>query len=168
MHVRFATHNDIPALVRLRFDFFDDDPRLAVTGNNRTLIAAQLERYYERHLNRDFFAALAYATGSSADGGFIDSGEIAAVSFLVLHEKPANYRFPTGITGEILNVFTYIEYRFNGYATAALKLLIDKAREENASVVELRATHSGKPVYEKLGFEDAHSTHSTEMVLRLL
>jgi hypothetical protein len=43
-----------------------------------------------------------------------------------------------------------IEYRFNGYATAILKLLLDKAREENASVVELRATHSGKPVYEKL------------------
>lgn len=158
MHVRIAAREDIPALVRLRLDFFDDDPHMAVTGEMRARITAQLESYYERHLNRDFFAALAIA----------DDGKIAAVSFLVIHEKPANYRFPTGKTGEILNVFTYIEYRFNGYATAALKALIDKAREEKASVVELRATRSGKPVYEKLGFEEAHSAHSTEMVLKLV
>lgn len=158
MHVRFAAHEDVPALVRLRFDLFDDDPHMAVAGEKRAQIAAQLESYYRRHLNLDFFAAMAFTGGN----------EIAAVSFLVIHEKPANYRFPTGRIGEILNVFTYIEYRFNGYATAVLKALIDKAREENASLVELRATRSGKPVYEKLGFEETHDTNSTEMVLKLI
>lgn len=157
MDVRFAEHSDIPELVRLRFDFFDDDPHMAVTGEKMSLIAAQLQRYYEKHLNHDFFAALA-----------ITDGRIAAVSFLVLHEKPANYRFPTGRTGEILNVFTYIEYRFNGYATATLKALIDKARKENVSLIELAATSSGKPVYEKLGFTDILHSHSTDMVLSLI
>lgn len=157
MHVRFATHDDITDLVRLRLDFFDDDPHMSVTGEKRAQIAAQLEGYYARHLNRDFFAALAIA-----------DGKIAAVSFLLIHEKPANYRFPTGKTGEILNVFTYIEYRFYGYATATLKALIGKAKDENVSLIELAATPSGKPVYERLGFEDALHTHSTEMVLRLI
>lgn len=157
MHVRFAQTANISDLLRLRFDFFDDDPNMAVAGEKRAQLAAQLQSYYERHLNRDFFAAL------------VETEEkIAAVSFLAIHEKPANYRFPTGRIGEILNVFTYIEYRFNGYATAALKLLIEKAKEENASLIELAATKDGKPVYEKLGFEEAHSTHSTEMVLRLV
>lgn len=158
MLIRFAAHEDIPALVRLRFDFFDDDPHMAVAGEKRAQIAAQLESYYRRHLNRDFFAAMAFA----------DCNEIASVSFLLIHEKPANHRFPTGRIGEILNVFTYIEYRFNGYATAVLKTLIDKAREENASLVELRATCSGKPVYKKLGFEETHGANSTEMVLQLV
>jgi predicted acetyltransferase len=157
MHVRFAAHDDIPALVRLRFDFFATAPHLIVTGEEKAQMAATLESYYERHLNRDFFAALAV----------IDE-KIAAVSFLGIYEKPANYRYPTGKTAQIHNVFTYIEYRFNGYATATLKLLIDKAREENVSLIELAATKDGKPVYEKLGFEEAHSTHSTEMVLRLI
>jgi hypothetical protein len=106
MHVRFATPADIPDLVRLRFDFFDDDPHMSVTGEKRAQIAAQIESYYARHLNLDFFAALA-----------IVDDKIAAVSFLGIYEKPANYRYPTGKTAQIHNVFTYIEYRFNGYAT---------------------------------------------------
>lgn len=157
MDVRFAEHRDIHDLIRLRLDFFDDDAHMAVAGEKRALITAQLEGYYEKHLNRDFFAALALIDGS-----------IAAVSFLLIHEKPANHRFPTGKTGEILNVFTYIEYRFNGCATATLKRLIDKAREENVSLIELAATSSGKPVYEKLGFTDVLHSHSTDMVLSLI
>lgn len=157
METRFAAASDITDLVRLRFDFFDTDPRLLVTGEKKSIISMQLRDYYERHLNRDFFAALAEV-----------DGHIAACSYLVIHERPANYRFPTGKTGEILNVFTYTEYRFNGYATATLKCLIEKAAQENASFIELSATSSGKPVYEKLGFEVAASSHSTEMILTLI
>lgn len=156
MDVRFALPADIPDLVRLRFDFFDTDPRLTVTGDMKPRIAEQLQLYFERHLNKDFFAALAEA-----------DGHIAACSFLSIHEKPANYRFPTGKIAEILNVFTYTEYRFNGYATAVLKLLIDKAQQEDASFIELSATSAGKHVYEKLGFEAAESGHYTEMFLKL-
>lgn len=157
MEVRFAAYGDIDLLIRLRLDFFDDDPVMTVTDEKRAIITTQLRDYYTKHLNKDFFAALA-----------VVDGNVAAVSFLLIHEKPANYRFPTGIIGEILNVFTYIEYRFNGFATATLKALIEKAREENASVVELSATKAGRPVYEKLGFVDVLHTHSTEMVLSLL
>lgn len=155
MHVRLAVPDDIPVLVRMRLDFFDADPELTVTGAKRDLIEAQLRDYFEKHLNRDFFAALAIVNGAAA-----------AVSFLVIHEKPANHRFPSGKTGEILNVFTYTEYRFNGYATATLKRLIEKAREENASFVELMATASGRPVYEKLGFTEAVQDDHTRMTLR--
>lgn len=157
MDVHFALPADIHDLIRLRFDFFDTDPRLAVTGTQKALMAAQLQSYYEKHLNRDFFAALAEA-----------DGRIAAVSFLAIYEKPANYRFPTGKIAEILNVFTYTEYRFNGYATATLKLLIEKAQQEKASFIELSATSSGKPVYEKLGFEEARPSPDTKMVLTLI
>lgn len=157
MDVRFAAAADIPDLIRLRFDFFDADPVLALTAEQRALMTPRLQGYYEKHLNRDFFAALAIA-----------DGRMAAGAFLVIHEKPPNYRFPTGKTGEILNVFTYVEHRLNGLATAALRLLIAKAKEENVSFLELSATSAGKPVYEKLGFTQTPPGRDTDMILKML
>ncbi|NLA87483.1 MAG: hypothetical protein GX847_09470 [Clostridiales bacterium] len=66
MDIHFAQHTDIPDLIRLRLDFFDDDPVMKVTGDKRGQIAAQLKSYYTNHLNRDFFAALAEVDGMLA------------------------------------------------------------------------------------------------------
>jgi GNAT superfamily N-acetyltransferase len=155
MEIRFAGPEDIDALIRLRFKFFSEEPELALSGSLETVLAGQLRRYIEEHLNKDFFVALAG-----------EDGRLAAVSFLVIHEKPANVRFPTGKTGEILNVYTLPEHRRKGFASAALKLLIHKAREEDASFIELSASESGKYVYEKLGFIAKPSRSFTEMVLK--
>ena len=156
MEILFAGYDDIGTLIRLRLEFFREEPELSPDSTAEAILSQRLRHYYKEHLNRDFFAALA-AVG----------GEIAAVSFLVLHEKPANINFPTGKTGEILNVFTRAEHRRKGYATATLKLLIGKARELGASPVELSASESGRYVYEKLGFAVKPARGFTEMVLRL-
>ncbi|SHI11281.1 Acetyltransferase (GNAT) domain-containing protein [Sporobacter termitidis DSM 10068] len=156
MELRFAAPDDIEELIRLRLDFFAEEPDLTPDEVQAAAIASELRGYFRRQLNRDFYAALA-----------VSGGRAAAVSFLVVHRKPANVRFPTGKTGEILNVYTRPPYREKGLATAALKLLIEKAKEEGLSFIALSATAAGKPVYERLGFTENSPQDYTEMTLRL-
>lgn len=157
MAVRFATQDDIAALVKIRFDYFASE-NWALDEETESSIRAQLQKYYSEHLNRDFFAAV-------IDG---ETGGFASAAFLVVFEKPANPSFPTGKTGLILSVFTYPEYRKKGCATLALKTLIDVAKTQNLSYIELSASESGKSVYGKLGFQKHESAHFTEMRLTLV
>jgi GNAT superfamily N-acetyltransferase len=113
--------------------------------------------YIKRHLNTDFFASLAE----------ID-GQIVSTAYLATAEKPANASWPTGKIGTILNVFTFPEHRRKGCATACLNMLIDIAKRENCSYLELSASEMGKPVYEKLGFQVPAPSHFTPMRLSLL
>lgn len=157
MNFRLANQSDIDTLVTVRFDYFAAE-NWVIDDKKRELISSRLRKYYTSHLNNDFFAAFAET----------DSGDLAAVSFLVISEKPANLSFPTGKTGVILNVLTYPEYRRKGYATQTLNMLIDIARINELSFLELSASEMGRPVYKKLGFEEAGKAHHTEMKLSLL
>lgn len=157
MNVRMATIKDLDMLVKARFDYFSAE-KWEVTADKKVMISSQLEQYYPKHLNNDFFAALAE-----------DNGNIASTAFLVVCEKPANLGFPTGKTGLILNVLTYPEYRRMGFATRTMNLLIEEAKRQNLSYIELSASESGKPLYEKLGFkEQESSSHFTDMKLSLI
>lgn len=157
MTIRFADAGDIPALVKLRFDFLAAEPEQAMPDSQKTRFRTQYLKYYENHLNHDFYAAVAE-----------ENGIVVSVSFLVIQEKPANVNFPTGKTGLILNVFTYPEHRRRGYAAETLKLLIEKANHEALSYLELSATEAGAYVYRKLGFIEKKPGSHTEMRLSLL
>lgn len=152
-----ATYEDIDRLIKLRFDYFAAE-RWEYTDNIGDSIRSELRRYYTEHLNRDFFAALA------AD----DAANIASTAFLAIFEKPANLSFPTGKTSMIFNVLTYPEYRRMGYATGTMSLLIERAKRENLSYIELSSTELGKPLYKKLGFEERGPSPFTEMKMSLL
>lgn len=156
MEVRFAERCDIDALVRFRFDYFREEPELTLSGDMEPVIEERLRHYFNEHLNKDFFASLVE-----------HEAQLAAVSFLAIHEKPANINCQTGKTSEILNVYTLPEHRRKGFSTASLKLLIDKARELNASNIKLSASPSGKYVYEKLGFVVVPARSFTDMRLIL-
>jgi GNAT superfamily N-acetyltransferase len=157
LNFRLANPNDIDTLVKVRFDYFAAE-NWVIDDNKRELISSRLYKYYPSHLNNDFFSAFAET----------DSGDLAAVSFLVITEKPANLSFPTGKTGVILNVLTYPEYRRKGYAAQTLNMLIDIARKNELSFLELSASEMGRPLYKKLGFKEAEKAHHTEMKLSLL
>ncbi len=156
MHARMATHNDVDTLIKVRFDYFATE-KLEITDDKRELISYQLKEYYSKHLNLDFFAA------------FIedDSGNIVSTAFLVIFEKPANLSWPTGKTGMILNVHTYTKYRKMGYATKTMNLLIQEAKNQDLSYIELSASELGKSLYKKLGFQEFESSHFTEMKMYL-
>ena len=156
--IRKATKSDIEILIKLRLDFLTDDGD-SLTSNEEVKITEQLRGYFTKHFDiGDFTAALAEV-----------DGKIAATAFLIISERPVNPRaFITGKTALILNVLTYPEYRRQGIATKLLELLIDEAKKADASFIELTATPMGKPVYEKLGFQEKAHGNYTDMKLNLL
>jgi len=155
MIVRFANHDDVDKLIKVRFDYFTAD-NYELTDEMIKRINSQLAEYYEKHLNKDFFAALVE-----------DEGRLAATAFLVISDMPANTLCPTGRYGKVLNVLTYEEYRRKGYATAAMKMLIEEAKRQNLSYIELSASEMGKGVYKKLGFQETGSRYQPMKLILL-
>ena len=153
--LRFATAADIEQLIALRFDYFSAE-NMVMTDAQHTQIEQNLRGYFSRHLGTSFFAAVVEVDGKPA-----------SVAFLSVFEKPANPSFPTGKTATVYNVFTYPGNRKKGYATQAMNALVEKGREHGLSYIDLSATGMGKPLYEKLGFEQKAGSHYTEMRLRL-
>jgi GNAT superfamily N-acetyltransferase len=61
-------------------------------------------------------------------------------------------------------VYTYPEYREKGVATTIIKKIIEEAKKENVSIINLLATEDGEKVYRKLGFFE---TEDKSMRLKL-
>lgn len=140
MKIHRVNHNYIHTLVELRLTYLQYHfGELSKDEQNQLL--KQLPDYFTRHLEKDFFAYIAE-----------DEGKAVSTAFLVINEKPANPNFITGKTGMLLNVYTDPDYRRQGIATKILKELIEIAKKENLSYIEIVATEAGIPVYRKLGF----------------
>jgi len=130
---------DIDQLIRLRFDFF------AAIGHpaeeNREEIEASLRSYFERHIGKDCFVL-----------ALQESDEIIASGYLTVNEIPANRNALNGLSGTLLNLFTYPSHRGKGYGTALIEAIKAEARNRNLSFIDLYATEQGTPLYEKTGF----------------
>lgn len=146
MILRKATIEDINVLVQLRIDYLIDD-RGYLEEDEKEIITDQLKCYYQSHISKDFLAILAE-----------ENGIILSTAFLTITEKPANPSFITGVTGTLLNVFTYPGYRRKGIATKVISLLLEEGKKVNVSSFELFATEKGKPLYKKLGFVEPKCT----------
>lgn len=142
-------------LIKLRLDYLTED-RGALSESEKQAVITQLSAYYPKHIESDFIAYIAEAEHN-----------VIAGAFLVVSERPANPAFISGKIGTILNVFTYPEHRRKRIAAVLLRRLIEEARVQNLSYIELSATKSGKPLYEKLGFIVKRSKY-TEMKLQLI
>lgn len=153
MNIRKATIEDMDILIKLRLDYLSADMG-SLAPADEAAIRSQLATYYTKHINNDFIAVLAELNGI-----------VVSTAFLVISEKPANPTFITGKTGTILNVLTYPEYRRMGIATKLVYRIIDEAKQQGVSSIDLSATEDGKPLYEKLGFIESKYPY---MKLRLL
>lgn len=151
---RIATKADIDKLLQLRIDYLTED-RGYLSNNDKEAVLKQLKVYYRKSIGNSFFAVLAE-----------EDNEIIGTAFLVISEKPANPAFITGKIGTVLNVLTYPEHRKQGVATTLLNTIIEISKQKDLSFIELSATKSGKPLYEKLGFLVKQSNY-TEMKLTL-
>ena len=154
---RKATIADVDILIKLRFDYLADDKGRSLKASEQMAIAAQLRDYIPREIGNKFLAYIAE----------LDNAVISTV-YLAVAEKPANTSFITGKTATVLNVFTCPNYRKKGIATHLLKMMIEDARAMQISCLDLSASESGKPLYEKLGFTCVENTKYTEMKLRLI
>lgn len=142
MNICKATLDDIDDLIRLRIDFLTmDQGRLS--DQNEKDIRAQLKVYLAKHIPlEDFIAVIAKHP----------TGKIASAAFLIIQERPANPSFITGLTGTLLNVVTYPEFRRKGIASQVIGEIINEARQKGVSSIDLYATDDGRELYKKLGF----------------
>jgi GNAT superfamily N-acetyltransferase len=145
--LRKATFDDIELLIRLRIDYLTED-RGKLSPDEEAAVTSQLQNYFMRHIpDNTFIGILAEIEGN-----------IVCTAFLAVSEKPANPTFITGITGTMLNVLTYPEYRRKGIATKVIERVIDEAKLIGVSRIDLSATIDGKYLYEKLGFTESSYT----------
>ena len=150
-----ASKKDISALCDLRIAYLIEDFG-TISSENLKILQKTLPKYYKKHLNKDLFIFLTKR-----------DAEIVACAFLLLVEKPASPSFITGKTGTVLNVYTKPKYRKNGYAKKLLTMLLKEAKEKNVSVIELKSTEAGYPLYKALGFEEiVEKYHNMKIVLR--
>lgn len=148
MDFRKAEINDISQLVEMRLGYLEENHG-SLTQEEITKIRDSLPSYYENHLGRDMMIYVAD-----------DGAEIVSTVFLLVVEKPANPSFITGKTGTVLNVYTKPQYRQKGLAGKLMNMMLDDAKENKLSFVELKATKMGKPLYEKLGFNIEKSSYT--------
>jgi len=154
MEFRKADIIDRDALVEMRMLYLADDIG-SIAPNIEKQIKEQLPDYFERHLNRDLFVYIAE-----------DGEKAVSCCMLIVTEKPANTRFPHGLTGSVLNVYTRQEYRRQGLAGKLMRMLINDAVELGLDLIELKATSDGIKLYKSLGFDQDFSKY-TEMKLVL-
>jgi predicted acetyltransferase len=103
-----------------------------------------LENYFINHVkNNDFIGIVCEC-----------NKEAISTAFLAIYENPANTNFTNGRIGTLLNVYTYPKYRKNGISTNIIKTIIEEAKEQNVSVIDLMATNDGEKIYRKFGFKE--------------
>ena len=147
MNIERATREDIDELVELRLAYLTEDSGPLGRGVTET-ITRDLPSYYQRHLGRDLFVYVAK-----------DEGSIVSCAFLLVIEKPMSPAFLTGKTGIVLNVYTRPAFRRQDHAKRLMERLLDDARKMELSVVELKATDDGYPLYLSVGFADDASKY---------
>ena len=137
-----ATAQDTGMLTELRIAYLKEDLG-EINNADLKLIESLLPGYYEKHLNKDLKV---YVVRNERD--------IVSCAFLLIVEKPMSPSFITGKTGIVLNVYTKPEYRKKGYAKKLMNMMLEDAKAENVSIIELKATEDGYSLYRSVGFED--------------
>jgi GNAT superfamily N-acetyltransferase len=97
--------------------------------------------------------------------GFLveEAGEVNAGIGLMIIDWPPHFLHPKSAQrGYICNVFVEPEHRGKGLATMLMKQAEEEFRRRGVSFLELHASKLGRPVYERLGWQN-----SVEMVKRL-
>lgn len=80
--------------------------------------------------------------------------EIISAAMVCYYQLLPTISNKTGKTGYIQNVFTLPDYRGRGYATELMNKIILDAKDRKVGRLLLSATDMGRPVYEKIGFEE--------------
>jgi GNAT superfamily N-acetyltransferase len=139
--LRRATPDDIELLVDLRIVM--EKAVGMVEGNEEELARASRAYFREKVPSGEYVSFLAEA-----------EDQVAGVGGIVLLRKPPHPRNLSGVEGYILNMYTHPDWRRRGIASRILDALLAEAREHHAALVWLRATETGRLVYEQHGFAD--------------
>ena len=147
MNVDKAAMRDVTALTDMRLQYLREDMG-GLDAEAEEAIKRALPGYFRAHLGRDLYAYV-----------IREGRSIVSCALLLIVEKPMSPAFPNGKTGIVLNVYTRPSHRRRGFAGRIMAALTDAARAMDLSVVELKATQEGYPLYRKAGFHDDRSKY---------
>jgi len=145
--------DDRDLFTQLRLDFINEFHK-DVDEIEKEKIKTSLQNYFDKHIISDELIGIICEYDQ----------KIISVAYLIIGEWPPNRTFINGKIGTLLNVYTYPEYRKNGIATNVIKMIIEEAKKQNVSIINLLATEDGENVYKKLGFFE---TEDKSMRLKL-
>ena len=146
MVIRIAGMEDMELLVRLRLDYIAESRVLDETEKAR--LSEKLRGYFARQLSCGGFAAVLALEGDTA----------LSTAFLSIAERPPRAAAGSCLVGTVYNVYTYPEYRRKGIATQVMSVLISEARALGVASLDMLASPDGRPLYEKLGFQQSKYT----------
>ena len=150
-----ATTKDIDILTNLRIAYLQDDLG-NICDEDLGILQDTLPAYYSKHLNNDLMVYVAR-----------DHEDIVSCAFLLIVEKPMSPSFITGKTGTVLNVYTKPEHRHKGYAKQLMTMMLEDAAQLGVSIIDLKATKDGYPLYKSVGFEDVITEyHNMKLILK--
>jgi len=138
---RKLDHNDRDLFIRLRLDFINEFHK-DVDETEKEELKSSLQSYFDKHIMSGELIGIVCEYDQ----------KIISVAYLIIGEWPPNRKFLNGKIGTLLNVYTYSEYRRNGIVTDVIKMIIEEAKKQNVSIINLLATEDGESVYKKLGF----------------
>ena len=148
--VRRASTDDINILVAHRRAMFLDMGYRDETALDS--MAAKCHTWLLARMNRgEYLAWLAIAP----------DGSIVAGTGLWLMDWPP-HMIGTGPRGNILNVYTAVEFRRRGLAGELMKAAMQWCRSNGVDIVVLHASPEGRRLYESMGFVE-----SNEMRIKL-
>ena len=147
MTVEKARTKDIEALVKMRLSYLIEDNG-SLDAQDLEAIKRELPGYFQAHLGKDLFVYVVR-----------DGQTIVSCAFLLTVEKPMSPAFINGKTGKVLNVYICTSYRRKGCAKLIMEALLSEAKKMEISVIELKATEDGYPLYRSVGFVDDGSRY---------
>ncbi len=95
------------------------------------------------------------AEGKMTHLGIQIDGEWVAQAGGILKADFPSYYFKNNFIGYIMDVYVDPNHRNKGYAKELIIALEDWFKENNVSTVKLDTSRFGRPVYEKLGYENS-------------
>ena len=136
--------NDLDLFVKLRLDFLSE---VIENIDDKTIeeIKNALNKYFIEQIPKNKFIGIICEYNEKT----------ISTAFMAINEKPANPNFVNGKIGTILNVYTYPEYRKNGISTKIMEIIIEEAKNQNISEIDLLAREIGENIYRKLGFKES-------------
>lgn len=140
MHIRKATIDDLNIIVKLRKQQLIDE------GSNPIIdIDHDLETFFTNVItDESLYQLLA-----------VENEEVIATGAIIYYPFPPSYINQSGERAYVTNIYTHPNFRGRVIAQQIISLLIKDAEARDIKKIFLAASPLGKPVYKKLGFEEA-------------
>ncbi len=152
LRIRGATPEDVPTIVRHRRRMFEE------MGFADPVCNDEMDAEVSRQLRETIPSGAYRGWLVVADRGEAVAG--AGLGVVRLPGKPFN---PSGAYGYLMSLYVEPPYRRRGIARRLMETMVAWARAEGLREVKLHASASGRPLYERLGFEQ---TNEMRLLLR--